>query len=114
MQVWQQLPEVSESEAYRHLNDRLLPFMMDKVYKKEKDKNRISKKLIVHPSMYVSEDNFKEAVKGWVGVASVEVAELEGGEFECTMSSDELVQALLMINQRRINETPPQNQSQKS
>ena len=106
MQVWQQLPEVSESEAYRHLNDRLLPFMMDKVYKKEKDKNRNSKKLIVHPGMPVSEDDFKESVKGWVGVAPVEVAELEGGEFECTMGSDELVQALLMINQRRINGTP--------
>ena len=79
---------------------------MDKVYKKEKDKNRNSKKLIVHPGMPVYEDDFKESVKGWVGVAPVEVAELEGGEFECTMGSDELVQALLMINQRRINGTP--------
>ena len=43
MQVWQQLPEVSESEAYRHLSDCILPWMTEKVNKKEKDKNRLSK-----------------------------------------------------------------------
>ena len=39
MQVWQQLPEVSEREAYRHLSDRILPWMTEKNYKNEKDKN---------------------------------------------------------------------------
>ena len=43
----------------------------------------------------------------------MEVAELDGGEFECTMGSDELVQALLMINQRRINGTPTKSKSEK-
>ena len=38
MQVWQQLPEVSESEAYRHLSGRILPWMTEKIYKKEKEK----------------------------------------------------------------------------
>ena len=47
------------------------------------------------------------------GVAPVEVAELEGGEFECTIGSDELVQARLMINQRRINGTPTKSKSGK-
>ena len=105
MQVWQQLPEVSESEAYRHFTDRLLTFMVDKVYKKEKEKNRHSKKLVVHPGFPVPENDIKEVVKAWVGVKPVQVLGLEGGEFECTMSSDEQVQALLIVNQRQIDGT---------
>ena len=78
MQVWQQLPEVSESEAYRHLTDRLLTFMVDKVYKKEKEKNRHSKKLVVHPGFPVPENDIKKVVKAWVVVEPVEVLGLEG------------------------------------
>ena len=63
MQVWQQLPEVSESEAYRHLSDRILPCMTEKIYKKEKYKNRLSKKLVVYPGFPdASEDECKEGV----------------------------------------------------
>ena len=80
MQVWQQLPEVSESEAYRHLSGRILPWMTEKIYKKEKDKNRLSKKLIVHPGFPdASEDECKVGVNAWIGVAPLEVKALGGG-----------------------------------
>ena len=68
MQVWQQLPKVSESEAYRHLSDRILPWMTEKVYKKKKDKNPLSKRLVVYPGFPdASEDECKERVSGWIG-----------------------------------------------
>ena len=107
MQVWQQLPEVSESEAYRHLSGRILPWMTEKIYKKEKDKNRLSKKLIVHPGFPdASEDECKEGVNAWIGVTPLEVKALGEGEFECTMGSDEKMEALLAINMRVIQGTP--------
>ena len=106
---------MSESEAYRHLSDRILPWMTEKNYKKEKDKTRLSKKLIVHPGFPdASEDECKEGVNAWIGVTPLEVKALRDGEFECTMGSDEKNGSTPCNQHESDQRDPPSDQSEAS
>lgn len=92
------VPDVGEGEARRHLMARLPNFLGERIFKKEMERSRTSKKVHINPGQVVPPSEMRGFVRDWARVAPLELESKGDGSFEVLMPSEESVERLLAYN----------------
>ncbi len=94
--------DVGAGEARRHLLNKLPTFLGERIFKKEVEKTRISKRVHVNPGKHVPPREMRGLVRAWAQVSPLEMESKGDGTFESLMPSEESVERLLAYNYQEV------------
>ena len=92
------VPDVGEGEARRHLLAKLPIFLGERIFKKELEKTRTSKKVHVNPGQPVSVSDMRSYIREWTRTSPFDVQSKGDGGFEVLMPNEESAERLLALN----------------